>query len=121
MSSQAGNNLIRTERHTRFHHSNDCIYLFGCSAVAAVYLEADFTSSTRGLSALVTVFPNKTDSIQHKCELEIQIVTPVPPGGLSIALITGEVRSVYGEILGAYYYLYISSQCVVLWDNLCCC
>lgn len=101
MSSQAGNNLIRTARHTRFHHTNDCIYLFGCSAVAAVYLEADFTSSTRGLSSLVTVFPNKTDSIQHECDLEIQIVTPVPPGGLSIALITGNFG---GHILSVHIF-----------------
>lgn len=82
MSSQAGNNLIRTTRLARFHHTNDCIYLFGCSAVAAVYLETDFTSSTRGLSALVTVFPNKTDSIQrvtsryrlwHQCPLVVWV------------------------------------------------
>lgn len=75
------------------------VFTSGCSAVAAVYLEADFTSSTRGLSALVTVFPNKADSIKSKCDLEIQIVTPVPPGGLSIALITGPVNLPHGEIL----------------------
>lgn len=59
----------------------------------------------------------KRISIQHKCDLEIQIVTPVPPGGLSVASITGPVRSAYGEILGAYYYLHLYLHSVLCYGT----